>query len=1622
MMESGIGRRDIPSRQPGVRRQPANGHIQNQYEDMRQRNQCLRQKLQTLSEQTQKIQSERDSAIDKYQQLWTQMEQMQKQMQKMATTSMGKGQMSWAEQEGLTKKLEALSAQNQSLQARYKEDVQSLKLALEDAEQDRDNLRYKLSESKRENDKLSERLSCLGPNYDTSKREIESVIAQRDKLRKLVDVRDRELRLAQEKLVSVAGSAGKDPQREKSTAEVSELKSELSRLRQERQSVAKERDRLADENGELQAKLERMEARVHNLEMECQRLCDSSPVRGLGRMGAMRGSSEDLLTIRSRAYRGSLPFKKFSPGSADEDSDRSLQDLTSLNHSGDLSFAKKKLSSSTSNLTMSSDGGLERIPVRAAEANARLRPRLVRSDQTLNDLQKDNDTLKSKVAQLDKERVEMEMQMKRLKRELQTAQLEMNKTASQYKEAQNQIEMLGKEKGVAMRDNAVSYQQSIQLESKLKELEAERQIILQQRDIANKEREKFVMESVSHKKKLEQIKGQRQKDAKELVTMKHMKDRAVSEMTELRRQNKELQEKLAGMEEEMGRIRESVSQTSMKLGASSLHESTTSVSSRTRQSQQSSSASAVKRSPSLSQDLKSLMERLKVADSERNLLHKKLFGAEAQEPGHQPSMADVLHKVESLFQERDGLVLEIEALQTSSNKLNEDRIFDLKQRIEDLMMERDTLNAHSKQQKKELSSLSAQLINTEQERDKLSIEINRLGMQCQQLKSTQERLVTEHSKTLERVNELWKQKWPGAYDEQAWEEKHVTLTLGSDGLAGFSVVGGRDQPQLPNPGAFIVTTVTGGGPADGLIKVGDILESVNGQSMANADHREAVRAVKESKGNLTVSVRRRHHAHPLLVGIVSTVNSVPHVDPTVVAKPEEYNFSLLVNSKDNVGFRYNWESLFRVTEVIPGGPAHQILEVGDRILQVNRHSVSLEKPSAVKKLLKPQKGVLQLIVERSGRNMPSGMRNETGQSMMQDEWSEDSLASSSKRSSVALSSNSTPTYIRKTYVPPETLTQRSPSPERESKATGYAAAEKQEHERHSMQPVQKRGSYSSSRDSYSQDLAETGSEDSESKPTKLVSVVTQVRSEQTPSSSRQRPVSDGVMYGNFNERRIEYEEVLLSEQTTESQYSQSESYLSESSYGDYDGLSSSQSIDLTFHSVSTVTHNRLTVDTMAPTQMEPSHERRGYAAEDGEEYFDRLDSKRNAFRTRSNGENANTNNSQHSQEDSPSQLSDTQLSYSEMSCSQENGATSHRKAHKGYKRKHYRGKRKGNSAHGSSSLTKLSSPEETRTLPPRSGMSSSSMGQRGRSWSNLSLSHAPSMSSVMEEPRRSTSTTNVSDMQEQDPLADATYIRANFTYVPRTPKELQIKAGDVFHIHDEAPSERFRSCFWVSRLNSDGTDERMGPIPNSIKAQEYLEAQGESLDIPIYEEVEAYTGMRPVLIFGALADQVVASLLESYPTMFYRCNTELVEGTARIIEARLKREVAEGKIVDFWRTDKGYEVIRLEALNGRENKSKHCVMAGTVQAFQSLKSKAPPVTILIKAMQYDSIMTFSPEQISEEEARRSFNEIGALEEQYGSEFSASLFLIYMDTLLGQIEDIVKKEKRKQSWVSVTRET
>ena len=58
-------------------------------------------------------------------------------------------------------------------------------------------------------------------------------------------------------------------------------------------------------------------------------------------------------------------------------------------------------------------------------------------------------------------------QLQQVKAELKKLQGELNSSRTKYKQAQTQIDMLNREKGVAMRDNATSYQQSIQLESQV---------------------------------------------------------------------------------------------------------------------------------------------------------------------------------------------------------------------------------------------------------------------------------------------------------------------------------------------------------------------------------------------------------------------------------------------------------------------------------------------------------------------------------------------------------------------------------------------------------------------------------------------------------------------------------------------------------------------------------------------------------------------------------------------------------------------------------------------------------------------------------------------------------------------------------------------------------------------------------------------------------------------------------------------------------------------------------------------------------------------------------------------------------------------------------------------------
>lgn len=68
-----------------------------------------------------------------------------------------------------------------------------------------------------------------------------------------------------------------------------------------------------------------------------------------------------------------------------------------------------------------------------------------------------------------------------------------------------------------------------------------------------------------------------------------------------------------------------------------------------------------------------------------------------------------------------------------------------------------------------------------------------------------------------------------------------TLVRGNNGL-GFNITGGKDQPHLPNDDGIFVTKIreTAAAGMDGRLKEGDKILEVNGNSLLDLTHKQAV--------------------------------------------------------------------------------------------------------------------------------------------------------------------------------------------------------------------------------------------------------------------------------------------------------------------------------------------------------------------------------------------------------------------------------------------------------------------------------------------------------------------------------------------------------------------------------------------------------------------------------------------------------------------------------------------------------------------------------------------------------------------------------------------------------------
>ncbi|KAL8565502.1 hypothetical protein ACOMHN_049478 [Nucella lapillus] len=96
-------------------------------------------------------------------------------------------------------------------------------------------------------------------------------------------------------------------------------------------------------------------------------------------------------------------------------------------------------------------------------------------------------------------------------------------------------------------------------------------------------------------------------------------------------------------------------------------------------------------------------------------------------------------------------------------------------------------------------------------------------------------------------------------DLQEWETETLEMELKGEGGCdiGFSVIGGKDNPQFPGDSTVYVSHVTKGGVADGKLRVNDQVLKMNNLDLGSLDSGQVQQTLHDHLGGLVLVVRRR---------------------------------------------------------------------------------------------------------------------------------------------------------------------------------------------------------------------------------------------------------------------------------------------------------------------------------------------------------------------------------------------------------------------------------------------------------------------------------------------------------------------------------------------------------------------------------------------------------------------------------------------------------------------------------------------------------------------------------------------------------------------------------------------
>ncbi|XP_048581341.1 tight junction protein ZO-1 isoform X4 [Nematostella vectensis] len=207
-------------------------------------------------------------------------------------------------------------------------------------------------------------------------------------------------------------------------------------------------------------------------------------------------------------------------------------------------------------------------------------------------------------------------------------------------------------------------------------------------------------------------------------------------------------------------------------------------------------------------------------------------------------------------------------------------------------------------------------------------------------------------------------------EDYIWEKQTIVLEKANANQGfGIAVSGGKDNPHYKTGDtSIVVSDIVKGSPADGLLRVNDVICQVNEVNVDKCYHSDAVQALKDSGFSARLIIKRK--------------KAMP---TNLLKKDTPQTITVTLHRTGSKGYGFSLANRLYIKEVDPTGIAFYEGEIdpGDIILKINdKKADSLKLRDAIDEV-RNSKDQLELVIVKtkgenlslSTRSLPSAFRN-----------------------------------------------------------------------------------------------------------------------------------------------------------------------------------------------------------------------------------------------------------------------------------------------------------------------------------------------------------------------------------------------------------------------------------------------------------------------------------------------------------------------------------------------------------------------------------------------------------------------------------------------------------------------